>query len=137
MKVLNPKIHGILDILVTIVLFIAPSIFHFRREAAATSYVLGAAYIVIILATAYQYGLVKLLPFTVHGAVELILSPFLIAMPWIAGFGYDMAGRDFFVVAGIALFIVWLLTDYKAADIAYGKKGIDLLGDRKGRIRVT
>jgi hypothetical protein len=137
MKILSPKIHGILDMLVTLVLFIAPSVFHFGREASAASYVLGAVYIVVILATAYQYGLVKLLPFTVHGTLELILSPFLVALPWIAGFGYDMAGRDFFIVAGIALFVVWLLTDYKAADIAYGKKGIDLFGDRKGRIRVT
>src|SRR4051812_13108102 len=137
MKLLSPKIHGILDILVTIVLFVAPSVFHFGREASAVSYVLGAVYVVVILATAYQYGLVKLIPFTVHGMVELILAPFLVAMPWLAGFGYDMAGRDFFIVAGIALFIVWFLTDYKAADIAYGKKGIDLLGDRKGRMRTT
>lgn len=137
MKILTPKIHGILDMLVTIVLFVAPSLFHFGREAAATSYVLGAVYVVVILATAYPYGLVKFVPFTVHGALELILSPFLVAMPWIAGFAYDMPGRDFFVVAGIALFVVWLLTDYKAADIAYGKKGIDLGNDRKGRMRTA
>jgi hypothetical protein len=136
MKFLSPKIHGILDMLVTIVLFAAPSIFRFGREASAISYVLGAAYVVIILATAYQYGLVKVLPFTVHGAIELILSPFLVAMPWIAGFGYDRAGRDFFVVAGILLFLVWAATDYKAADIAYGKKGIDL-GGRKGSMRTA
>src|SRR3954470_15018274 len=113
MKLLSPKIHGILDILVTIVLFVAPSVFHFGREASATSYVLGAVYVVVILATAYQYGLVKLLPFTLHGTLELILSPFLVAMPWIAGFGYDMAGRDFFIVAGIALFVVWLFAALK------------------------
>lgn len=136
MKFLSPKIHGILDMLVTVVLFIAPSLFHFGREASTVSYILGAAYVVIILATAYQYGLVKVLPFTVHGAIELILSPFLVAMPWIAGFRYDQAGRDFFVVAGIALFLVWAATDYKAADIQYHKKGIDL-GERKGRMRAA
>jgi hypothetical protein len=137
MKFLSPKIHGILDMLVTVVLFIAPSVFRFGREASAVSYTLGAAYIVVILATAYQYGLVKLLPFTVHGAIELVLSPLLIAMPWIAGFRYDMAGRGFFIAAGVLLFLVWLTTDYKAADVAYRKKGIDLGGDHKGRMRTA
>lgn len=135
MKFLSPKVHGILDMLVTVVLFIAPSLFDFGREASAISYVLGAVYVVVILATAYPYGLVKLMPFTVHGAMELVLSPLLIAMPWIAGFGYDRAGRGFFVAAGILLFLVWLTTDYKAADLAYGKKGLDLGDGRKGRVR--
>jgi hypothetical protein len=137
MKFITPKIHGILDMLVTVVLFVAPSLFGFGREASAVSYTLGAAYIVVILATAYPYGLVKLLPFTVHGAIELVLSPLLIAMPWIAGFSYDMAGRAFFVAAGVLLFVVWLTTDYKAADIAYRKKGIDVGGDEKRRMRTA
>jgi hypothetical protein len=69
----------------------------------------------------------------VHGAVELVLSPLLIAMPWLAGFNYDSSSRIFFILAGLALFFVWLITDYKAADIAYGKKGVDLHGT--GKIR--
>ncbi len=140
MKFLSPKIHGILDMLVVVVLFAAPSLFGFGREASAISYVLGAVYVVVILATAYPYGLAKILPFTVHGAMELVLSPLLIAMPWIAGFAYDRAGRGFFVAAGIALFLVWAFTDYKAADLAYGKKGIDVGGDHgdpKGRMRTA
>lgn len=137
MKFISPKIHGILDMLVVVVLFAAPTIFGFGREASVVSYVLGAVYIAVILGTAYPYGLVKLVPFTVHGTMELILSPLLVAMPWLAGFGYDRAGRGFFVAAGIALFVVWAFTDYKAADIAYGKKGIDLGGDRKGTMRTA
>jgi hypothetical protein len=133
MKFINPKIHGILDWAVIVVLLIAPSLFHFVKEAATVSYVLAAVYIVMVLATAYPLGLFKLIPFTLHGAVELVLSPILVAMPWIAGFSYDTTSRYFYIVAGIALLAVWAFTDYKAADIAYGKKGIDI--GQKGRMR--
>lgn len=126
MKFLNPKIHGYLDYAVILVLFIAPSLFSFAREASRTSYTLGAVYIVLSLATAYPLGLFRVIPFTVHGAIELVLSPLLIAMPWLAGFSYDSPSRVFYIIAGVALFAVWLFTDYKAADIAYHKRGIDL-----------
>lgn len=126
MKFLNPKVHGYLDYAVILLLFIAPSLFNFVGEAATVSYVLGVVYLGMVLATAYPLGIFKLIPFTVHGAVELILSPLLIAMPWLAGFSYDSSARYFYVAAGIALFFVWLVTDYKAADITYGKRGADM-----------
>lgn len=135
MKWISPKLHGILDMLVTVVLFAAPTVLGFGTEATAVSYALGVAYVVIIGITAYPFGLAKILPFTVHGAIELGLSPLLIAMPWIAGFSNDSVGRSFFVIAGIALFGVWATTDYKAADLEYGKHGIGTHG--KGRMRTA
>ncbi len=133
MKFINPKIHGYLDCAVILVLFILPSLLGFSREAARTSYILGAIYVVLVLATAYPLGALKLIPFTVHGAIELVLSPVLIALPWLAGFSYDSPARVFYIVAGVALFAVWLFTDYKAADIAYQKRGIDLGKPRSPR----
>jgi hypothetical protein len=130
MKILSPKVHGYLDYAVILVLFIAPSLLGFAAEAAAVSYVLGAAYILLALLTAYPLSLAKVIPFTVHGTIELVLSPFLVAMPWLAGFSAHDASRNFFIIAGIALFIVWAVTDYKAADIAYRKQGIDLPGGK-------
>lgn len=126
MKFLNPKVHGYLDYAVILLLFIAPSLFRFVGEASTVSYVLGVAYLAMVLATAYPLGVFKLIPFTIHGTIELIISPLLIAMPWIAGFSYDQSARYFFIVGGVALFFVWLVTDYKAADMAYGKRGADL-----------
>jgi hypothetical protein len=123
MKFLSPKIHGILDIAVILVLFLAPSVLDFPDEAATVSYILGGAYVLLVAITAYPFGLAKMLPFTTHGTLELIISPLLVAMPWLAGFSQHEPARWFYVVAGIALFGVWLTTDYKAADIAYGKRG--------------
>jgi hypothetical protein len=126
MKILPPKIHGYLDYAVILLLAVAPSLFRFTNEAATVCYVLAVIYLGLVLLTAYPLGLIKLIPFTLHGAIELVLSPLLIAMPWLAGFSYDRPGRYFFIAAGLALFVVWLITDYKAADIEYRKKGIDV-----------
>jgi hypothetical protein len=128
MKFLSPKIHGFLDYAVIVVLFLAPSLLDFPSEAAATSFILGGAYVVLSLITAYPLSLAKVIPFTVHGTIELVLSPFLVALPWIAGFSGHQVSRNFFIVAGQALFLVWLTTDYKAADLAYGKRGPGLTG---------
>lgn len=132
MKILSPKIHGYLDYAVILLLAIAPSLFDFTRKASTVSYTLAGVYLLMVLATAYPLGLFKVIPFTVHGTIELILSPLLVALPWIAGFNEHAASRNFFIVAGVALFFVWLTTDYKAADIAYRKKGIDMGGQTRG-----
>lgn len=134
MKILSPKNHGFLDYAVIVVLFIAPSLLDFPGEAAGISYTLGAAYILMSILTAYPLSLAKIIPFTVHGTIELVLSPFLVAMPWIAGFSQHDAARNFFIVAGVALFAVWAVTDYKAADQAYGKRGI---GIKAGKARTA
>lgn len=132
MKFIPPKIHGYLDYAVILLLIFAPSLFGFTGEAAGISYVLAFLYLALVLLTAYPMGVFKAIPFTVHGTIELILSPILIALPWIAGFNYDNSSRLFFVIAGIVLFFVWLTTDYQAADIAYRRRGMEGTGTIRG-----
>ncbi len=132
MKFLSPKIHGYLDYAVTLLLAIAPTLFDFNREASAISWTLAVVYLALSLVTAYPLGIFKAIPFSIHGSIELIISPLLVATPWIVGFTDHSNSRNFFIVAGVALFFVWLTTDYKAADIAYGKKGVDLGGHTRG-----
>jgi len=132
MKIIPPKVHGFLDFAVILLLIVAPSLFKFADEAAKISYALAFVYVILVLATAYPFGIFKVIPFTVHGAIELVLSPILVAMPWIAGFQHDSTSRIFYIIAGAALFLVWLTTDYKAADLQYRKHGLDTGGT--GRI---
>lgn len=132
MKIISPKIHGYLDYAVILLLALAPTLFNFTREASTITYTLAAVYLLMVLATAYPLGVIKAIPFTVHGTIELILSPLLVALPWIAGFDDHAASRNFYIVAGVALFFVWLTTDYKAADLIYRKKGVDMGGHARG-----
>jgi hypothetical protein len=97
--------------------FLAPALFGFSQAAAGAARAVAWAYLGLVLLTAYPLGLIKWIPFTVHGGIELITSVALLALPWLAGFSEDSAGRNFFVSSGFALFAVWLMTDYKALGV--------------------
>ena len=122
MKILSPTVHGYLDYMAVLALLVAPALFDFSALAANTSYTLAVLYFVFSLCTAYPLGAFKLIPFTVHGGIELATAVLFIVLPWIVGFAPDDAARNFFIIAGVLLFAVWLVTDYKAADtVRYGR----------------
>ncbi len=56
-------------------------------------------------------GIIKIIPMKLHALVELLVGPVLVfgalALPSLAG-----GGAAFFVVAGGAIFAVWLLSNY-------------------------
>lgn len=113
---LNPRTHGVLDYLGVLFFFVAPSLFGFDDKVANLSYIIGVAYLGMVLLTAYPLGLLKWIPFPIHGGVELALGAFLIASPWLLRFSQAPTERNVMVVTGIALLGVWFLTDYRAAD---------------------
>jgi hypothetical protein len=117
MKFINPKTHGILDFLYIAVLALAPGVLNFEDIAATLCYILAAAVLGLVLLTRYPFGLLKVIPFTVHGMLELVSSLVVIAAPWIFGFETVLAARNFYMAAGILLLAVWLFTDYKAAEV--------------------
>lgn len=112
-KVLDPKVHGILDYALAGLFLLAPSLFDFSETAATVSYVFGALYLITSLVTRYPLGLLKVIPFPTHGVIESIMAVAWIFSPWIFGFSEDEAARNFFIIAGVGLLIVVALTDYK------------------------
>lgn len=113
-KVLDPKTHGILDYALAALFLLAPMLFGFSETAATVSYVIGVLYIGTSLLTRYPLGAIKVIPFPIHGVLESVMAASWIVMPWLFGFASDAAARNFFVVAGVGLLVVALLTDYKA-----------------------
>jgi hypothetical protein len=67
------------------------------------------------LLTAYPLGAAKIIPFTVHGSIEAATSVLLVIAPFLFGFSDIPSARNFFIIGGIALFAVWLTTNYRAA----------------------
>lgn len=118
MRQLSPKLHGILDYLAAAAFATAPLLFMINERTAAVfgCYVAAATLLLVSLLTRYPLGVVRVIPFTVHGALEFVTAPLLVAYPWIAGFADIPGPRNFFIVSGAALFAIWLITDYKAAD---------------------
>ena len=121
MKFLKPRAHGYLDYLAVAMLALGPMIFGFTGLPRVLCYVLASAQLGMSLMTAYPLGLKKIIPFTVHGGVEVGVTILLLAAPWLFGFGDHDTARNFFLASGIGLGLVYMVTDYKAADYAYGK----------------
>ena len=118
MKFLSPQVHGVLDYLLGALFIAAPFMFGFVSPLAQIiSLAIGASVILLSLLTRYPLGVLRVIPFPVHGAVEFVAALALIAMPWFAGFEGVPPARNFFVATGVALFAVWLTTDYKAAEL--------------------
>lgn len=115
MKVLSPRIHGYMDYAVVALFLLAPTFFGFAGVAASICYILAAFHAGMTLLTAFPLGIAKIIPFTVHGALEVGISLFLLASPWLFGFDYVPMARNFFIASAVALGLVWLATDYRAA----------------------
>lgn len=115
LKILSPATHGPLDYLFAIFLFVAPTLFAFFDTATILAYTFGAGYILAATLTLYPLGVVRLLSFPMHGILELIMALFWIACPWLFNFANDIAGRNFFVAAGVVLLVVVALTDYEGS----------------------
>jgi hypothetical protein len=118
MKLLSPTIHGYIDYVTSAVFALAPALFMIEGvpRAVMGCYVIAGALLLVSLVTRYPLGVVPLVPFPVHGALELLGAPVIVAYPWIAGFQYIGPARNFYIIAGVAVFLLWLITDYRAAD---------------------
>jgi hypothetical protein len=117
MKLLTPQVHGYIDYLVVTTFFTAPNIFGFAILAATLSYIIALSHFFMTVMTDFPLGVLRLIPFPVHGTLELIISGVLVALPWLLGFNKDIRARNFYVGSGLSVFGVWLLTDYKGIKV--------------------
>ncbi len=116
MKFLSPRVHGYLDYVAVALLALAPTLFGFGGVAAVLCYVLAVAQLGMSLLTAYPLGIAHLIPFTVHGGVEVAVTVLLLVAPWLFGFSADLHARNFFLAAGVGLGVIYVVTNYHAAD---------------------
>ena len=112
MKILSPTLHGYIDYAVVVLFLFAPTLIGLTGIAGTIAYALAGIHLAMTLVTDFPLGVVKLIPFTVHGWVERIVGPVLVMLPFILGFGPPAQG--FYIVVGIAIILVGLLTDYQA-----------------------
>lgn len=115
MRFLSPLIHGFIDIAVVLAFLAAPVLLDFHAVPRIACYVIAAVHLVMTLLTAFPVGIVKIIPFTVHGAIEAVVAPTLVVLPWILGFSNVPGARTFYVLSGVAVAIVWATTNYRAA----------------------
>lgn len=83
-----PKVHGVLDYLVGILLIASPWLLNFSRGGAETwvPVVLGAGAVIYSLMTDYELGLWRKISMSSHLALDLWSGIILAASPWLFNF---------------------------------------------------
>jgi len=111
LKVISDTTHGILDYLTVAIFALAPSILGLTGFAALASYALAAIHLAMTLLTNMPLGVIKIIPMRLHALVEMIVGPVLVVaalvLPTIVG-----DRREFFLVMGLVILAVWLLSSY-------------------------
>lgn len=112
---LNSKIHGIIDYLVVIFLLASPSLFHLPAMTSQFTYLLAGIHLGLTISTQYELSIIKMIPFPVHGWIELIVSIALIGVAFYLGSAEGELARNFYLAFAGAVFATWMITDYKSA----------------------
>lgn len=113
MKILSPRGHGYIDYLVVLGFFAAPQVLEFTGTPAVVCYAVACIHLALTVATNAPWGVVRVIPFPLHGIVEFFAAVGLMAMPWLIGAAADPAVKPFFIGSGLFVLIVFLITDYR------------------------
>ncbi len=114
MNLLSARLHGFLDLVTVGVFLLAPFFFGLGGYVAAVAWGLAVVHLLMTLLTDFPLGLIKVIPFPIHGAVEVVVGVVLVfAMPRLLRAGPGSPARTFFIAAGVAILVVWVLTRYR------------------------
>jgi hypothetical protein len=116
MKFLNPRIHAFLDYALAIALALAPMLFDFIGTARVLCFVLAGSILVLSLLTRYPLGVIRAIPFKIHGYIELAAGIFTLAAPWILNFDQIGLARNLFIGVGVLVVALFIVTDYEATE---------------------
>ncbi|MBO0694309.1 MAG: hypothetical protein J2P58_15495 [Acidimicrobiaceae bacterium] len=113
-RLLPAWFHAIADYAVAVTLILVPIAVGGSGKAVAAGVVVGAVVLGVSMLTRYPLGVVKVLPFKLHSAGDYLAAGLLVAAPFALGFNHSDAGLSaFYVVAGVAVLAVSLITNYQ------------------------
>jgi hypothetical protein len=113
-RLLPAWLHAVADYAVGLSLIVIALAVGGSGKAVATGVVVGAVVLVVSMLTKYPLGVAKVLPFTVHSAGDYLAAALLILSPFALNFNNSDTGLTaFYVVAGIAVLAVSLITNYQ------------------------
>jgi hypothetical protein len=113
MKFISPKIHGLIDYLVVVFLFISPTLFGFTGTVAIFTYALGAVHLLLTILTNYPLGILRIIPVTLHASIELLVGVVLIVIAYTLFRDNAEGSKLYYVIFGTVILLTWLVTDYR------------------------
>jgi hypothetical protein len=113
-RLLPAWLHAVADYAVGGLLVIVAIAVGGSNGAVATGVVVGGVVLLVSMLTKYPLGVAKVLPFTVHSAGDYLAAALLILSPFALNFHSGDGGLTaFYIVAGIAVLAVSLITNYQ------------------------
>jgi hypothetical protein len=110
---LNSRIHGAIDYGVVLFLLISPMFFGLPKITSYFTYALGIVHLLLTISTKFELGIFKIIPFKIHGMIEITVSIALVGVAYYLGNLEGELARYFYISFSIAVFLTWLMTDYK------------------------
>ncbi|HTL08969.1 MAG TPA: hypothetical protein VL307_11945 [Chitinophagaceae bacterium] len=114
MKLINERLHSFLDYFTVAVLIIAAFFLPWPAVIKYATLLLAGMQLLLSLCTAYRWGVIRLVPFLMHGWLELLLAFLIFAMSIYWRHIQSGTGFTFYLSTGIVYLIVFLLTDFSA-----------------------
>ena len=104
MKIIPRPLHAIADYLWAASIAAAPAVANFQQNSVPANLcrALAASTVAASLCTRYEGGVLRVLPFKMHLAADLLSAVFTLASPWLLGFSSDKRARN--TILGFALF---------------------------------
>lgn len=114
MRFINSKVHGFLDYVVVFFLLASPYFFELPATTSIFTYILAGIHFVLTILTNFELGLFKLIPFELHGIIEVVVSLILVITAFLLGMVDNSLARNFYLVMALVVFLTWKFTDYNS-----------------------
>ncbi len=115
MKIISSKTHGILDYATSAFLLASPTLFKMDGYLCIITYILGAVHLCLTVLTDFEVGLIKVIPFRIHGLIEVAVSLILAGLAFWLYNNANKFGFYYYIVLAIVIMIVFILTDFKTS----------------------
>ena len=112
-KPITRTVHGIADYSYAAVATAAPKLIGFENNQAAKlfCYGLGGGALLYSIFTRYELGLVRIMPFKTHLAIDLAANLFALAAPWVLGFSKNTRACNTCLVFGATGLVLTAFTE--------------------------
>jgi hypothetical protein len=109
-------VHGVIEYVAGVAFIAAPLVLNYDDGAAvAISIVVGIIVLLVAATTEGPTSLVDALALNVHVVLDYVLALFLIATPFLFGFGGETAPTAFFIGIGIVHLLITIGTRFSNA----------------------
>lgn len=122
MKIISPKVHAVLDYLTVVFLLASPSLFNMESPLSTFTYALAGIHFLLTILTSFPLGLIKVIPFRIHGLIEVAVALALAGVAFWFKNNNSLTGFYFYLVLAAVIMIVFVLTDFKERSLEYENK---------------